>query len=245
MKENQYRFEEIEAYLSGTLQEPERAALDQRMAENKDFAKEVQLHRELEHALSDTKALEMAALIQSVVRPESGRSARFLPLFYRLAVAAVFLIGLTVALFLLRPRQTQRLYSEFHQTYPLFLVERSAAPDGQKLLEAAVNAYESGDYKTAIPNFEALSQLEPEHAGYRFYAALCRLENKETNQAIQQFEAFLQLPTNQYTETARWYLALAYLKTKQPEAAKDHLHQIRQGGGDYAGNAADLLEKIN
>lgn len=244
MNNNQYRYEEIEAYLSGTLQESAQAAFTARLEEDRTLAKEVRLHREIAQVLGDKQALEMSALLQSVLHPKQGRSARFIPLFYRMAVAAVFLVSMTVALFLLRPPQAQRLYSQYHQTYPLFLVERSATAAGQNTLETAVHAYEAGQYQTAATSFEALRQMEPEHAGYQFYAAICRLENKEPDIAIQQLEAFLQGPTNQYTETARWYLALAYLKTKQPEKAKTALQQLKESGGDYTDTAADLMEKL-
>ena len=103
------------------------------------------------------------------------------------------------------------LYELNHQTYPntVFAITRS---DSRESLERdAFVAYEQGNYESAIPLFDQLSQDGDGEAYIDFFLGQSYLNLKRPKEAIRKFEQAI-ASDGEFTEEAYWYLALAYLK---------------------------------
>jgi hypothetical protein len=49
---------------------------------------------------------------------------------------------------------------------------------------------------------------------------------------------------NLFIETAKWYLALCYVKTDEREKAIQHLEAIKSEGGIYKNDAKKIIRKL-
>ena len=113
-----------------------------------------------------------------------------------------------------------------------------------KEIEAAMRAYNHEDYQKAL---ELFSNLPPDYAQIeliQIYKAICLLKLDESKAAINILNA-IEGTSPLYTETVRWYLALAYLRDEQTMQARTILEQIHQSDGYQAEAAKQLLNKLD
>jgi tetratricopeptide (TPR) repeat protein len=71
------------------------------------------------------------------------------------------------------------------------------------------------------------------------------MEEKMYNEAEKSFTTVIDNNNNLFIESARWYLALCYVKTEDIDKAIPLFQSIRKEGGLYSKDAKKVLRKIN
>lgn len=157
-------------------------------------------------------------------------------------------IGVAAALLLLmgmfwwntQTANSDQLFAQHFQPYPNIIapIVKSKTPSTSEY-ELAFQTYEQGDYQKAIPLLEKISSEEG-----KFYLAISQLANGDGKQAIPLLFDLNNDPSNRFYQASQWYLALAYLKTDQPDKANDILDLIKRiPNHNFYKQMRDLSEK--
>ncbi|MEX0290269.1 MAG: tetratricopeptide repeat protein [Flavobacteriaceae bacterium] len=162
------------------------------------------------------------------------------PLWKRLSIAASILVLLGLGYFVFKPDtpDMNKLYASNFEIYPNTVYTITRSDTINSVERKAFVAYESGDFKAAIPLFEQM-KAEGEKAYLDFYLAQSYLKTERTTEAVTHFQKNLE--TNEiFVPESRWYLALAYLNLGEGEKAKEMLKSLLNSS-DYKQEAAEAL----
>ncbi len=204
----QERFETIEAYLLGTMGDPERLAFEQELASDADLLAEVEAQRE------NTLAVELGAFtrtLRSVAKVEGreeDRGSNWAP-YLRYAAAVAMIMGAALW-FIGRPSANERLFAEHFVADPGLPVPMSATDD--HVFQDAMVAYKLGDYAEARGKWAILAQDRPESDTLRFYIACAALGEGDARVAAPIFKEVSDEGRSAFALKARWFLFLAYVK---------------------------------
>ena len=161
-------------------------------------------------------------------------------------LAAAVLILLIPAYFLLKGPSDQRLYTAYFDapisTY--YSANRGTNTSGDQALENAFKLYESMLYEKASLAISELVESHPEKEDLVFYQGIALLETGDTEAAISKLTQCLETTYNRVDQLAPWYLALAYIKIGDREAAKDLLNNLVRSDSAKSDQAKQLLKKL-
>lgn len=253
MRLNEQLQEQIEKYVAGILPPPDAAQFEEEMNQSEALQKEVQLQREV-HLLINLYGKQKAAKakitqIAAEVAAEEGTKtvSMFQKMRPMLAIAAVLV--LTIAAYFIFANQTDplRLYAKNFTPYANTLTVRGETDTSAiaRAEVAAMQQYQNQQYPQAAATFEQLTQLNPKDLNtYNFYAGIALLANMQAADALPKLQAVAQ-NNNPYKEQAEWYIALAYLQSKDKAKAKELLTQIAaQSVHDRKTEAQKLLKSL-
>jgi hypothetical protein len=114
----------------------------------------------------------------------------------------------------------------------------------QNLMAEGLRNYNSGNYREAAGQFEEVLAFQPVNRQAQFYTGNAYLNMKQSRRAIPMLGAVAETNDSPYYESAKWYLALAYLERNNREEAKKILTEIKYEGGIYWEQAAKILEDL-
>ncbi len=241
MKSKEELFETIELYLGGNLKDQELRDFQEKLREDEELRKEVEIHRELNEAFSpsDEKSLrdtlqEISSEVELSEETPRGGSFRVWPIaasIALLAVAAFFLINIFFS--------TPSGFDEFYSPYPAKSITRGTSGGPQS--EANIQ-YSQGNYAQAAILFAEAVDSDPEQTELYIYLGVSYLEVNDYAAAI---ESLSQIDINEkFGDDAAWYLAMTYLKTDMPEKAREQLEKIIAVQSKHTSNASRLLESL-
>lgn len=239
-------FDHIEAYLSGNLSAADHARFEALMAEDQNLRDKVAQQKQLLHGIEmgfnrELKDLlvEEESRLPARKTKENSRIRSLFPVVGMAAAVAIFI----VAFFIFRNNaaDTSELYARYYQPYPNLEqpVTRSA--------ESGANPYalyERAAYAEALAQFSALKSDRPDDPAILFYSAICQLELGSTDDAVTLFKELLGLEDNKYTRPAKWYLAMAHLKSDQASNAISVLNELTGMDDAYAQKADQILTAL-
>ena len=179
-------------------------------------------------------------------------------------VAAAFLLGIIAGMCLLSPMMGSKgLFDsnflahedDVSQTIDMGLSTRGAGASPEsikalKRLREGMDYYNAKNYPEAIKIFEDHVRLNGQAYdvnGIKFYLGVSYLALKEdeaTHKARLIFQELLQNEKFSRREDTQWYLALAYIQTKNADAAKPILTELKNSK-TYKTKAEDLLVKAD
>ena len=265
--------ERIEQYLLGELNRKEEKQIEERMVFDTEFADEVTFMRHVVNASKDEAKQEARNKLKSVENKLAGeledqadkemqkekdfRKNKILNIrrnwmYYAAALALLVAVGM----YLNTIRSSQGLYEGYFSPYPNTLISYARGDDVPQefsrfsrqeynLIVRAMEHYENGNYAKAAGLFEQNVENKPENAGLIFYMAISQLGAGETEKAINNLSFIKELDQAPYRAQISWYLALAYIKDKQPEKAKDLLEKINNASEHpHQDKAKELLKKL-
>lgn len=161
-----------------------------------------------------------------------------------LAAAAIALLLVCAYLFVQPASNTpQQIFAQYYQPHELPFGTRDQVTDVQYY--EAGSAYQSEDYKKALPLLQAIYDKDKSDDRIGLALAISAIEEDQDEVA----ENILQILSNKenylYQEQAQWYLALTYLKLNQIENSKKLLQSIiQEEGGFYSEQAKELLAQL-
>ncbi|WP_144017465.1 tetratricopeptide repeat protein [Ekhidna lutea] len=154
----------------------------------------------------------------------------------KIAAAVLVLAVSTFAIYqLTQPTLNDVLAYELSQPYEMFITSR----DGEGSLDHALVTYNNGNYA------EVFNYIQNTHtAQSSFLKGLSYLYLEEYESAITELQSVAN-SDSRFEEQARWYLAIAYLQTDEPEKAKAILAQIKGNPNHYkAERAVEILDLL-
>lgn len=242
----------IEKYLNKELEPEQMAQVEHRISSDQMFADQVALVKDMPMAIQsdvdnfrETLGKIMAEENQSVNASDSESlekpQAKQISLWKLFLTAAAILAGITLAINILFPSQKVDLYAANFNAPSENITTRSESvinPD----LQNALQAYNQGDYSTAIPLFDKYLADNPNEKAALFFQGISQMASGKYTEAVSNL---IQIEDGPYQNSATWYLALVYIKINQKEKAKNNLNQLITSEGSYSGKARELLDQLD
>ncbi len=235
----------IDQFLSGELSEAEMAAFRQRLATDKEFEKLYEDLRYIQHGLQQAELEKAWKTIQHTeARLAAAGQSRPLGWKVWLPVAASFALLLLAAwFFLLKPPAPDELFAQYFEVYPNVeapIYRDSSSSDSLTNKDLAFRRYAASDFTGAIVLFES---IENKDEGTRFYLGISYLAHGDAQKAIEVLKD-VKSGAVQYNTQIDWFLALALIKDKQVEDAKELLEELAVSGTAYEQRSKELLKAL-
>jgi tetratricopeptide (TPR) repeat protein len=118
--------------------------------------------------------------------------------------------------------------------------------ENDKAFERAMAAYQENNFSSAIEQLETLSELRLEGtAEVKFYLGVSLLLTDRSQEAILPLRQSVQSSVGLLREKGHYYLALAYLKSNQPQHALTELDAAIEMNGAHRSSAESLKEQVS
>lgn len=213
----QEAFEELEAYVLGTMEEGQRITFEQKLASDPELREELELERE------NILAVEMAGVERTLkdLRAAHGTGSteggsRWAPLLKYAAMLALLLgAGIWWAV---RPSAQERVFAQYYHPDPGLPVPMSVVKDPE--FQDAMVAYKLEDYAEAVSKWEPLLRTDPGNDTLQFYIASALLAQGRAGEAVPHFREVAANAVSAFQGKARWFLYLAYLRSGNHEAMR-------------------------
>lgn len=223
----------IDKYLNHLLDAAQLAEFEKNLQNNPEFQKEV--------------SLRQAQLQKENENKSTGEHTNPWPLSKRIALGVFAIIIILFSYFFIfdQPKTPEKLYSNYFQSYPDFLIGDSSIMDQRNPLYTCRTAYESGQFPLAITELKKVLAANPHNHALRTYLGLAYLENNQSYSAVVYLQAAWNAKDKEYGNIAGWYLALAWLKMGEIERCVSILQDLRESDQkEFADKANDLLNEF-
>ncbi len=241
--------DQIDAYLNGKLQGDTLKEFEQLLNTNKDIQMEVRIKKELKEsfALEDSfrlkvrlKEIQEQTLEPTPVVSLPQKSNSWLKYAAAIALLACVLFGVQQS-GMLNPGDTTSQFASYYEVYPMDAAERGSTDTELKEL---TTFYNNKDYTAALERLNTLVDGD-DQIQWKLYRGISLLETGDIQSAILDLRSVSSSSDENWKDHGRWYLALAYLKTKNTEAAKQELQVLAgSSSADHHTEAKELLEKL-
>jgi tetratricopeptide (TPR) repeat protein len=229
---NEERYILFDQYLQDEMAVEERNSFENQLAEDQEFAAafetfkaiNLQLENKFEYEVEREAFKENLTKISD--KHFNANKPKVIPLrpwHYGVAASAVILFGLLLYNYNQNPS-----FEDFNHPEQAYFTERS---DANATLKEAETAFNSGEYKKAVPLFESILKTNntPE---IQYFYGVSLLEVNNTKKAETVFNT-LKSGTSVYKDKAIWNLALIKLKQRDYKACKEILLTISEDYEDY------------
>jgi len=268
MREIEEIYDLIERYQAGVLEGEELAAFESDLASDPELRSTLALVQEVDSVLEDGDAMAFSDTISEVAdsyfeeTSDSGQSDRIAedeePKRRRfpgwLAVAASVAV-LAVAGYFILNRGGMTSGELFLEHYDLYEAPGAFRGNGNPAVgedsmmtlayTEAFAAYNKGEFQQAVPQFEEIRDAYPEEKMPHLYLGLSHLEMESVDQAIVEFLVLADGNYSPFQQSARWYLALAFLKQNNEQAARKWLETLAGKQGVYQNPAREIMEELD
>lgn len=211
-----------------------RAENEPRASEELDFLADLVAAAELERARLARQPAPATEAPRYLVRP------------WLLAAAASVLFVLALGAWILTRGERRSLESLASAAPPRFVAAELRDPDESSRdgFERAMEPYACGEWAVAKRALEQWLSTRPEHGPARFYLAAAEEQLGELGPAEEHYRAAAGAPDTLLSEHARFRLALVMLRRGDIARARTELDALRDGGGELARNARELLDLL-
>ncbi len=249
------RWNQIDRYVNGEMVEKEVDLFEQRMREHAELAQQVHLHRDM---LLGMEYYFMQQLKEQLILSDQKKKTFNWGLFLKIAASVLLVAGLAgVAYYYLqRPADPEQLFLSYFETYPNTLTQANrseslpgdASPSGNSdKTAAAMRHYETGNFSQAAVALDTMlssgNGTDDQRTALMFYRGVSHLQLGNVQQARTDLAEVTQSDTL-LVDPATWYTGLSYLRDGDVAKAKQIFEQLRNGQGDYAAQAAKLLDDL-
>jgi tetratricopeptide (TPR) repeat protein len=239
----------IERYLSGEMGEDERKWFEKELEGNKNLCSEVDLRRKTDLVLKDQVAIALRKKLFEIEkkRKEAGtivhKANKPAYIKYAAVFTAVAVLG-SVILFNGRHDSGDEVVSQFSKTYEPPASQRSGLSAENADFTLALEFYNTNDYANAALFFSKVVASNPKDMQSVLLNGVSNFEDQKYPEAKISFTTVIDDNNNLFIETARWYLALCYVKTSETDKAISHLQTITSENGIYSKDARKILRKL-
>ncbi len=162
--------------------------------------------------------------------------------------AIILLVAVATISYLMlsEPTASEVLFAEYFSPYPSIKPEiRQPVATSEDPLEAALSAYDRNKSSATMRLFEKVLAEGTENITAQFFLGNLYLSHKEPESAIESFKKVVTAEANEFTTSANWYLALAYLLNNDLSECRGILSQLSSASGFYQNKARELLERVD
>ena len=240
---NEERYLLFDQYLQGELTIEERNSFEKEVSENPEFAAEFRTFKEvmveLQNKFGHVQEREafkenLSDISDKHFNKNKPKVVKLKPWYYAAAASAAILFGLFFF-----NHNSDPNFEDFNQPEQAYFTERG---DAALELKQAEDAFNSKNYKKAIPLFETILKQNKTAEIHYFYG----ISLLEENQFVKAESVFNELKsgTSVYKNKAVWNLALSKLKQKDYKASKEILLTIPSDFEHYD-KVEELLKELD
>ena len=236
---NQTRFTEIESYLDGKMTPAQQQAFEARMATDKSLAQDVADSKTATNALKDEQLLDFVLALNEVQeahdheaagqqQPAIGKRIRLSSFWWRAAAAVLLLVVAGGTWYWYNQAPTTNatgLYVANFSPYPAQALRNNATNYPQALTEA-LQLYRDEKYQPASAALQVWQHDSLHATMATFYRAQALMAGSQVKQAIPLLKGMVAGQQTVFTQSAQWYLLLAYLQQQNTAAAQQQANQI-------------------
>jgi len=247
MKTNDFSYF-IERNNSFEMTDSERQWFLREMEGNEQLKKEVVLRRNTDDILKKQAVISLRTKLSELdknryERKRSSTLRRITILKYAAALAGVVVIT-SLFFFTGQTLTSEEIISQLYKTYEAPSAQRSAASVANTDYILGLKYYNAQDYRNAASQFAKVLEHNPDDIQTHLLSGVSNMEEKQYNEAKKSFTTVIDDNNNLFIESARWYLALCYVKTEENVRASQLLVSINNEGGLYSKDAKKVLRKL-
>jgi len=235
----------IEKYLADQLSPAERTQVEERLQQDAQFARRMELIAQTRQAVDSEVDLFREDLDKAFEEYQATQKPSIS--FYQsprlIAASILLLLGVGLGYFLLQSsNDPQELYTAYFQVPQENLTVRDDSSNGQ--LNMALEAYNQGNYQQALERFNLVLADSAEDYGVLFYSGICMMMLDQPDASINRLKQVPEAAAS-YHAPATWYLAMNHLKKNQVQETKTILQGLAATHtGKYGKDARQLLKKL-
>ena len=240
----------IERYITGEMGDEERTWFEKELDGNGNLRAELELRKKTDDILRKRDIMNLRNKLAAIdnQRKEAAVSEKKLSgrshFRYAAIITALVVIG-SVALFTGRNSSSDELIGKFYKTYEPVSSQRSARTEANADFTLALEFYNTNDFSNAALFFNKVLEKNPGDMQSELLSGVSNFEDKKYPEAKNSFTTVIDDNNNLFIETARWYLALCYIRTKENSKAIEQLQVVADEGGIYSKNARKILKSLN
>lgn len=235
----------IERYNAGEMSEAEKMWFLKELDGNKKLQEEVNLRKSADEVLKNQKiiALRNKLSLIETKREVNTPIKKLKRMPYLKAVAFISLLVLIGSITILSEKNlsSEKIMKRYYRTYEASATQRSGQLYSNDFFTKGLQCYEIYDYKNAAIYFSKVLESNPEDMQSELLNGVSNFEVKKYPEAKQSFVKVINDDNNLFIETAKWYLALCYIKNNETEKALQQLEIINNEGGLYRSKAKKII----
>jgi len=237
------KYEQIEKYLEGKLDEKALESFEKQMRENPDLAEDVALYKEIEKSIAhrfkhQKEESELRSTLNNIHKEQSSteKTSKVIPLMgYKKWLVAASIAAL-VGLFFFQ--NSTPVYGDYASHEPMEVTVRG----NSNTLDQVQKLFNDKDYLLANTHLSRLADYYKDNAEIQLYYGITFLETDQYEMAKMTFEKIANA-NSLFKHKATWYLALNAFKQNDIETCKSYLQQIPKEAAIYD-KAKSLLDKL-
>lgn len=238
----------IERYNALEMSDSERQWFLMEMEGNEQLKKEVDLRRQTDDILKKQAVMSLRHKLSEIDRDRFERKrSRTLSRMSVIRYAALFagvVVVTSLILFSGQSLTSEEIVSQFYKSYEAPSAQRSVNSEANPNYILGLKYYNDRDYSNAASQFAKVLESNPYDMQSHMLSGVSSMEEKQYNEAKISFNTVIDDNNNLFIESARWYLALCYVKTEDKERASQLLLLIKNDGGLYSKDAKKVLRKL-
>lgn len=245
------REEQINAYLHHKLDPKGQEEVEVLYESDKEYKEEMDFQKDLMAAFASlereqlkTKLQKFEEEIQNEEKTPNTTSKHekvYKP--WMLAAACILVIvGLGVMGLFNKSADPQAVYSDYFKPYENVVYPLVRGETKKNVESITFIAYEAENFEGTAKNFHTLFENTGK-SYYLLYEANAYLAQGKPKKAIPLLQKQLSYE-DEFAVKSKWYLALAYLKTREMEKAKQLFKEVKAKGGFKAHEAKEIMSKL-
>ena len=239
----------IERYNAGEMSEDETKWFNKELAGNEKLRQEVNLRKSTDELLKKQDIISLRQKLASIEKsreknvPVGKKKKSPVYLKYAAVIAVMVAIG-TISIVSNPNLSSEEIFSKFYKEYAPPTAQRTGTSVTNEDFTLALEFYNTHDYEKAASLFNKVLKNNPGDMQSVLLKGVSNFEYKRYPEAKQSFINVISDNNNLFIETAKWYLALCYVKTDEREKAIQHLEAIKNEGGIYENDAKKIIRKL-
>jgi tetratricopeptide (TPR) repeat protein len=238
----------IERYNAGEMSDAEKQWFRKELDGNKKLLNEVNLRKLTDEVLKNQDVISLRNKLSEIEkRRESNvpvrKSRKPVYLKYAAVIAGLVLIG-SIIVFSGKNLSSEEIMNRYYNAYEPPSALRSSQIETNADFTLALEFYNTQDYEKAAILFNKVLESNPRDMQSVLLNGVANFEDQKYPEAKQSFVKVINDNNNLYIETAKWYLALCYVKTNEREKAIQQLEIIKKEGGIYSNDAKKVAREL-
>ena len=173
-------------------------------------------------------------------RPEKRPTGR---VFIRYALpAAAVIAGAIFMINILSPKSPDELFANYYEPFNA-VPEVTRGTEDERAFSNGIESYRNGKYMEASVAFTEILRQDPTSVQAQFFLGITAVASGEFDKAAGVLRQ-VAVAGGGYSKEAKWYLALALLRTGDTEGVKENLKTLAESPGYYSERAAALLRSL-
>jgi TolA-binding protein len=239
----------IERYITGEMGHDEKQWFEKELEGNRSLRAEVDLRKQTDLVLKSQDVMSLRNKLSAIEkkRKEADVAPRSTskPTYIKSAalITAILVIG---SMILLTGRKTgsEDLISNYYKTYEPPTVQRSAQVAENPDFTIALEFYNTNDFANAALFFSKVVDNNPRDMQSILLSGVSNFEQQKYPEAKRSFVSVIDDNNNLFIETAKWYLALCYIRTGDKEKASGLLRTLASASKTYGKDARKMLKNL-